>query len=253
MAARLNGSVGLAVAPFGAGPIRTFGTVQTAHAWSTSKVPVLATLLSTDERLGRTLTRADRQNATLALTESDNAAIESLFSSLEQLHGGLTPASDAVADMFRRAGDPNAVVNTVPNTQGFTTYGQSEWSLRDETTFYRALVRGCLLSSSDTRYVLGLMREVIPSQRWGAGSAGYPSSVQVAFKGGWGPVGGDYQVRQTAIIGSGNRGYTLAMIALPANGSFSDGTNMLSALATWARKHVELRAGRPPGACPATS
>lgn len=248
----LNGPVGLAVAPLGAGPVQTFGSVQIAHAWSTSKVPVLVTLLSTYEGLNRTLPAANRDEATLALTESDNAAIESLFSSLEQLRGGLVPASEAVQETFRKAGDRTAVVNTAPNDEGFTTYGQSEWSLRDEVIFYRALARGCLADQNDTSYVLGLMSNVIPSQRWGAGSAGYPSSIDLEFKGGWGPVGGDYEVRQTAIVGSGNQGYTMAMIALPASGSFTDGTNMLTALATWARQHFELGARRASTGCSGT-
>ena len=147
---RLSGSVGIAVAPLGAGPIQTFGTAQIAHAWSTSKVPVLVTLLVTDEQLNHGLSPAGREEATLALTESDNAAVEALFSSLEQLRGGLVPASEAVQEMFRMAGDRTAMVNTAPNNEGFTTYGQSEWSLSDEIIFYRALARGCLLDANDT-------------------------------------------------------------------------------------------------------
>jgi hypothetical protein len=253
LASQLDGSVGLAVAPLGAGPIETLGPAQIAHAWSTSKVPVLVTLLATDEQTGHGLDSASRQDATLALTESDNASIEALFNSLEQLRGGLVPASEAVQQMFRKAGDQTAVVNTAPNDEGFTTFGQSEWSLRDEIIFYRALARGCLIDPADTSYVLGLMGDVIPSQRWGAGSAGYPTSLALRFKGGWGPVDGAYQVRQTAIVGSGNRGYTMSMIALPASGSFTDGTNMLTAVATWARRHFDLESRNPPGGCSAPS
>lgn len=238
--AQLGGSVGLAVSPLGSGPITTFGPVQIAHAWSTSKVPVLVTLLYSYERTGQMLSPQGRQEATLALTESDNAAIEALFGALEQLKGGLIPASEAVQQKFREAGDDTAIVNTAPNDQGFTTYGQSEWTLRDEILFYRALARGCLLDPADTAYVLGLMQDVIPSQRWGAGSASYPGAVTLEFKGGWGPENGDYQVRQTAIVRSGNRGYVMTMIALPASGAFVDGTNMLTDLATWARQHFNL-------------
>jgi hypothetical protein len=250
--ARLSGPVGLAVAPLGVGPIRAFGRAQIAHAWSTSKVPVLVTLLANDEQRGTGLDSTERENATRALTESDNAAVEALFSSLERLRGGLVPASESIQAMFRKAGDSSAIVNTAPNDEGFTTYGQSEWSLRDEIIFYRALARGCLLDADDTGYVLGLMSNVTPSQRWGAGSAGYPGSVNVQFKGGWGPVDGAYQVRQTAIIGSGSQGYVLSMLALPASGSFSDGTNMLTALATWARRHFDLAARQRPHGCSGT-
>jgi hypothetical protein len=92
----LAGSVGLAVAPLGAGPIDSFGALQIAHAWSTSKVPVLTTLLRDDEQTGQRLSAEQRTDATLALVQSDNAAIEALFAALEQLHGGLVSASAAV-------------------------------------------------------------------------------------------------------------------------------------------------------------
>ncbi|MGI8557005.1 MAG: hypothetical protein ACR2ND_01640 [Solirubrobacteraceae bacterium] len=166
------------------------------------------TLLSNYEANHKVLSPQEQTDARRALTESDNAAIEALFSTLSQLTGGLVPASAAVQHTFRRAGDKTAIVNTAPNDQGFTTYGQSDWSLRDEIIFYRALARGCLLAPGGTNYVLRLMRDVTPSQRWGAGSAGYPTSIPLAFKGGWGPDNsGNYQIRQTAIVGSGDRGY----------------------------------------------
>jgi len=248
--AQLGGSVGLAVAPLGAGPIRTFGQVQIAHAWSTSKVPVIATLLSDYERRNEVLGPEGRTDATLAVEQSDNAAIDALFGQLEQIHGGLIPASEAMQQMLRQAGDETTIINTAPNNEGLTTEGQTEWSVSGEVTFYRALANGCLLDPQDTSYVVGLMRDVIPSQRWGAGSAGYPSPVPVAFKGGWGPdSSGAYQVRQTAIVGSGGRGYVVSMLALPASGSFSDGTSMITALATWARQQLNLNARTPPPSC----
>ncbi len=249
LAAGLGGSVGLALAPLGGGATIAFGDAQVARAWSTSKVPVLVTLLADLRRRGQTLSAQDRANAAAALEQSDNAAIEALFGRLEQIHGGLVAASAAVEHVLRKAGDAATIINTAPNSEGFTTYGQTDWSLRGEITFYRALSQGCLLSPQDTSYVLGLMRRVIPDQRWGAGSAGYSSGVSLAFKGGWGPQNGRYQVRQTAIISSGRRGYALSILALPASGTFADGTTMLTALATWARTHVNLRAAASGQAC----
>ncbi len=248
---QLAGAVGLAIAPLGGGPIETFGQAQVAPAWSTSKVPVLVTLLYGYERRGKTLDPQEHAYAAAALEQSDNASIEALFGELESIHGGLAPASAAVQQILRRAGDVTTTVNTAPNTEGFTTYGQTEWSLRNEVTFYRALARGCLLDPRDTSYVLGLMRSVIPSERWGAGSAGYPASVPLAFKGGWGPENGRYQVRQTAIVGSGSRGYVVSMLALPVSGSFDDGTATITALASWARQHIQLNASGRASGCPA--
>ena len=252
LAGQLQGSEGLAVAPLGRGRIDTFGSYQAGHAWSTSKVPVLATLLGDYEKSGQVLSAQGHTDAALALEQSDNAAAESLFSILEQIHGGLDGASIAVQHTLERAGDHHTTINTAPNDQGFTTWGQSIWSTTGEILFYRALARGCLLGPHDTAYVLGLMRSVIQSQRWGAGEAGYPSAVPLAFKGGWGPEAGGYLVRQTAIVGSGDRGYVMSMIAKPASGSFADATAMITALAGWARHHVELDSRRPAASCSAS-
>jgi Beta-lactamase enzyme family len=248
---QLKGAVGLAVAPLGRGPIDTFGSYQADHAWSTSKVPVLTTLLRDYENSGQVLSAQGHTDAALALEQSDNTAAEALFSALEQIHGGLGGASAAVQRTLERAGDHHTTINTAPNDQGFTTWGQSIWSTTGEILFYRALARGCLLGPHDTAYVLHLMRSVIPSERWGAGGAGYTSSVPLAFKGGWGPEAGGYLVRQTAIVGSGIRGYVMSMIAKPASGSFADGTAMITALASWARHHVEFDS-RPAAGCSAS-
>ncbi len=139
---------------------------------------------------------------------------------------------------MRRAGDTATTVNTAPNSSGFTTWGQTRWSATGEVTFYRALAAGCLLSQADTGYVVGLMQGVESDQRWGAGSAGYPATVALAFKGGWGPEdGGGYLVRQSAIVTTGHgRGWVLSYLAKPSDGSFGTGTQMLSALATWAAR-----------------
>jgi hypothetical protein len=250
LAATLGGAAGLAVAPLGKGPVQRLGALQDGHAWSTMKVPVLTTLLGDDEQSGQALSPQEQTDATLALEQSDNAAAEELFAQLEQIHGGLVPASEAVQQTLVAAGDLHTSINTAPNTGGFTTWGQSLWSPSGEVRFYRALARQCLLDPRDTEYVLGLMRSVIPAQRWGAGAANYPSSLPLGFKGGWGPdEAGDYLVRQTAIVGSGDTGYVLSVIALPSGGAFSEGVSMITAIASWARRHLRIGPA-PPASCP---
>jgi len=249
--AQIGGQVGLSVAPLGAGVIHTFGSLQTGHAWSTMKVPVLATLLADYEHSGQMLSPQGHTDAALALEQSDNAAAEALFGELEQIHGGLGPASAAVQQTLGNAGDQSTTINIAPNTQGFTTWGQSEWSTSGEILFYRSLADGCLLGPHDTAYVLSLMRNVTGSQRWGAAAAGYPTTVPLAFKAGWGPEGGGYLVRQTAIVGSGAHGYVLSMLALPAGGSFAQGVSMITTLASWARQHLALNATSSPAQCAA--
>lgn len=242
------GAVGLAIAPLGDGSILTFGQLQVGHGWSTMKVPVLTTVLREFEQRGTQLDGQAQADATRALEASDNAAAEDLFAGLEGSNGGLVGASAAVQDTLGAAGDTSTVVNTAPNSGGFTTWGQTEWPASGEVTFYRALARGCLLSSTDTRYVLGLMGNVESDQRWGAGSAGLPQPLM--FKGGWGPEdGAGYLVRQTAIVGSGTRGYVFSMLARPSDGAFGTGTSMLTQTAGWVARTFPANLTAPAAGC----
>jgi hypothetical protein len=246
----LPGTVGLAIAPLGQGPVVTFGSLQVGHAWSTMKVPVLTTVLRELEASGSSLSPQGRGYAQAALEHSDNSAAEALFSGLEQTDGGLTGASGALQGTLRAAGDQTTTINTSPNSGGFTTWGQSLWSATGEVTFYRSLARGCMLAPADTQYVLGLMSNVESDQRWGAGSAGFPAGTQLQFKGGWGPEnGGGYLVRQTAIVGSGDRGYVLSMLARASDGSYSSGAHLLTQVASWVAHSVSPSVSHPGAGC----
>jgi hypothetical protein len=220
------------------------GSLITGHAWSAIKVPLLVTLLRDRGSQGQ-LTSQERSWAQLALTQSDNQAAIGMFSSLERAHGGLVGASAAVQQTLRRAGDPITEVNTAPNSGGFTTFGQTVWSGRAATLFYRSLARGCLLAPTDTRYVLNLMSQVAGDQRWGMGQVNVRGRP-VAFKGGWGPeTGGRYLVRQSAIVGAGARGYVVTILAESGVGSFETGTQALTALARWVAGHIDPALSRP--------
>jgi hypothetical protein len=245
LAATLPGSVGVAIEPLAGGPISAYGQLQVGHAWSTMKVPVLATVLR------RSGGKFDQQAlAARALEASDNAAAEALFADLERTQGGLDGASLAVQDTLRNSGDAATTVNTAPNTEGFTTWGQSEWSASDEVRFYRSLARGCLLDSGQTRYVLNLMSEVEADQRWGAGSAALPAQLPLGFKGGWGPeADGRYLVRQTVIAGSGDQGYVFSMLAKPSDGQFATGTELLTDVAHWVGQKFPMTATHSDRGC----
>jgi hypothetical protein len=81
------------------------------------------------------------------------------------------------------------------------------------------------------------MRNVITTERWGLGSAGF---VSPAFKGGWGPEpGGSYVVRQTGIVGNGSAAAAAAIVTRPP--SFQIGTSVLTRIAGWL--HEELTIG----------
>jgi hypothetical protein len=215
-------------------------------AWSTMKVGVLSALLH-DEG---SLSAAQQALAMEAITQSDNAAINTLFADLEAKTGGLDPASLAIQDLLRRAGDDATQVNTVDPGNGFSTFGHTLWSPSESVRFYRSLALGCLLSPAQTRDVIGLMEHIEPSESWGLGSGGFEPPLHTAFKGGWGPESFGYLVRQSGIVvsisGSQASGAAVSMVSdAPA---FSTGTGVLTSVALWLHRYLNLVA-RPALAC----
>lgn len=239
------GEVGIAVTALdGAEPI-AIGDADTGRAWSTMKVPLLVALL---DRVGGEgeLSADERAQAEAALTASDNEAALALFDRLGGLEGGTDAASAAIEEVLRRSGDSETEVNTDPSPEGYSTFGQTNWSASDSALFFRALAGGCLLDEADTEFVLSLLEGVVADQRWGLGEAGVPGGAKVAFKGGWGPEsGGGYLVRQSGVVlnneGMDSKGYVLSVIAIPddtSEGSFAAGQDLVSEAASLVSRHT---------------
>lgn len=248
----LSGTNGIAVSSLSGEKISTLGNLRTGRAWSTMKVPVLVTLMRDYAEAGKSLSSSEQANAAAALTRSDNDAAKALFRTLVSRNEDVDGASAKIDETLRASGDDRTNVNTVDPGNGFTTFGQTEWSTAASAKFFRALANNCLLSKPDTKYVLDLMEQVASDQNWGAGSAGFDSS-HVAYKGGWGPEsGGDYLVRQDAIVGTGSRGIVIAMISLPggAGDSFAAGQQAMTKMAEWAAENVNSK-GDDSFKCPA--
>jgi hypothetical protein len=243
LAASVPGHLELAVQPLGSGTAEQLGGDEPAHGWSTTKVPVLVALLKARGAAG--LTSQEQSWAQSAITESDNASVLSLFGDLQRLKGGLGGASGYIESVLRDAGDGETSVATAPPPAGaVTTFGQTEWSPAESVKFFRALALGCLLPSSETSYVIGLMQQIESSESWGLGSAGFSS---VAFKGGWGPEEGGYLVRQAGIIDPGSPAAVAVAIVNRAP-DFATGTETLTKTAEWLSHHLNLTA-RPAAGC----
>jgi beta-lactamase class A len=234
LAASVPARLGLVVQPLGGGAPREFGDFPEGHAWSSIKVPILATLL---REQGEALGPEEAGWARSAITSSDNEAAASLFGRIEESHGGLTGASQAVEAVLHEAGSASTLVATAPPPPGaVSTYGQTEWSLLDAAQFFTALGRCEVLGPAGTGLVESLMEEVISEQRWGLGEAGFPAGWRVAMKGGWGPeaeAGGGYLVRQSGLVQDGNGGVAVAMIAMDESGSYPTGAADLTKMAQW--------------------
>jgi beta-lactamase family protein len=233
LASSLSAQIGLAVQPLGGGETREFGDLRAGHAWSSIKVPILATLL---REQGEALGPEEEDWAASAITASDNEAAASLFGKIEEHQGGLIEASQAVEDVLHEAGSAPTQVATAPPPPGaVSTYGQTEWSVGDTAQFFAALGRCEVLGPTGTRYIESLMESVIPEQRWGLGEGGFPSGWRVGMKGGWGPgaESGDYLVRQSGLIQDATGGIAVAMIVKDDSGTYPGGASDLTQLAQW--------------------
>jgi hypothetical protein len=240
--ASLPGTIGLAIGPPGSGPSVVAGALTTGSAWSTSKVPVaLRVLKDTGGPSGLSSAQADEMRR--ALTLSDNEAALALFSDLESSHGGPAGAAAAVGEVLAEAGDTTTRISSV-GRDGFTPFGQTEWSLELQELFMSQLVAGCVGSPASSDYVLDLMGEV-SSDTWGLGSAGLPAR----WKGGWGPgIDGRYLVRQMGVLElGGGKKTVVALAALADDGSFEAGQSMATSLAQWAADRAAQFAGSTSG------
>jgi hypothetical protein len=225
--AQVHAPVGIAVTAVGADqPPIILGDLQSGPAWSTIKVPLAIAALREEDPP----TVAAAMSA--AITESDNAAAETIWAGL----GDPITAAHKVEAVLRETGDPTTVEFRKLRPE-FTAFGQTDWSLADQAKFVSSAV-------CDTRNapIFALMGEVVPDQSWGIGTI--PNS---RFKGGWGPsTAGSYLVRQIGTLGAPTGTVAVAMAAAPASGSFTDGTTELTDVANWLHDHL---AALPAGQC----
>jgi Beta-lactamase enzyme family len=207
----IPGEVGLALSLVGPRQkIEELGTLRSGVAWSTIKVPIALAVEARgpDER--------DDELIDAALTVSDNEASLELWRRL----GSPAAAAAAVQDVLASAGDTVTRVEQRILREGYTSFGQTEWSLRAQAQLMAALPG---LPHSEP--IRAHMRRVVPEQRWGLGVLG----EDVELKGGWGPdPDGRHLVRQMGILDSG---LAVALATVPADGTLESGIAILDRLA----------------------
>jgi hypothetical protein len=228
LAGSLSGQQGLAVSPLGLDKrVERIGAIRSAVAWSTSKVPVAMAVIASGGEA------AQQGNLRRAITASDNAAAEQLWSSL----GGGQAAAGAADQQLRDAGDTHTSVEYRSlRGAGYTPFGQTNWALTDQARFTAGLV-----CSRPGQQVLSLMNQVVAGQRWGLGSAG----VNGQFKGGWGPgsspgASGGYLDRQMGVLTIHGKPLAVTVATRPADGSHETGTRNLTAIARWLVAHADV-------------
>jgi beta-lactamase family protein len=219
LASKLHATMGIVISAVGTHPKQlVFGDWTSGPAWSTSKVPLTITALS--EENPPTVTDAIRA----AITESDNAAAESIWENL----GDPVTAARKVEAVLRKYGDPTTVEWRKVRPE-FTAFGQTIWSLSDQARFTAAAV-----CDSAAAPIFTLMGEVQGAQRWGLGTI-----TDTRFKGGWGPSRtGNYLVRQLGVLKTPTGLTVVAVATEPASGSFNDGIQNLTEVSKWLASHL---------------
>jgi beta-lactamase class A len=172
------------------------------------KVDILEALLVQRGRNG--LTRREAALARLMIERSDNNAATDLWREV----GGARGVRSFNAAAGLRGTSPSACV--VCGGFPWPGWGLTTTTPADQISLLRQLAEpGPLLSDADRRYALGLMEDVIPSQRWGI-SAGVSPQATVALKDGWLPLDAarkDWQVNSIGWISGGGRDYLIAVLS----------------------------------------
>lgn len=139
---------------------------------SVVKVTILGALLRKALDQHRYLTSTEASRARAMITKSDNNAASALWSQLGRSY---------IQHFLNLAG----MKQTTLGPGGY--WGLTQITAHDESLLLRVLLRGnTILSNASRAYALGLMAQVISSQRWGV-PAGAPRTLVVHVKNGWLP------------------------------------------------------------------
>jgi Beta-lactamase enzyme family len=173
------------------------------YAASVIKVTILSALLM---KVGGPshLTAAQKNLAVLMITQSDNAAAQTLWEE---------EGIPAVQNFLDKAGMTETEVNDA--------WGLTRITAHDELRLLQVLTDSTVLSSASRGYVLTLMSEVISSERWGI-SSGAPSVEKLHIKNGWLNYPGvtDWNINSIGTF-TGPEDYEIVVLSAPS--SLADG------------------------------
>lgn len=186
-----------------------------AYTASVVKVDILAALL----RRKGTLSASQRMLAAAMIERSDNTAATTLYGQIGGAAG--LRAFDSAAGLTM----------TTPSS----SWGLTRTSSLDQVRLLRELaLPNSVLTSTQRSYELGLMANVVTSQRWGV-TGGVPAGVTVSLKNGWLPLsaarGGGWQVNSIGYVHGQGRRYVIAVLTHSPSFSYGVATiNRISAI-----------------------
>ncbi|MBN3511469.1 hypothetical protein JYB55_21805 [Mycolicibacterium septicum] len=216
LAEQIPGQVGVAIS--NGHRTLSFGTWNTGPAWSTIKVPLAIAAARRDPTTSAPLIER-------AITASDNAAADQLWSSL----GEPTAAAAAVHQVLADGTNPDVQVQAEQIRPPYSPYGQTIWPQADAARFAWALP--CIPGAEP---VLAQMRNITAGQQWGLAA-----TDNTVAKGGWGPdPDGNYLARQIGLIHTETGTLGVAIATSPDDGTFTTATALLNNLANWVTQNA---------------
>lgn len=176
-----------------------YGSGRRYDSASTIKVAVVAALLRIAQKQRRELTARERSLARASIIRSDNDATTVLWRQIGRTR-------------FQRFLDAVGMRATRLDPAGH--WGLTRVTAVDQLRLLLTLTRdGDVLTRASRRYLLGLMSQVISSQRWGT-PAGASSKVAVRVKNGWLPRSTHgWRVHSLGIFGDERRDYLMAVLS----------------------------------------
>ncbi|MER5969008.1 serine hydrolase [Streptomyces sp. NPDC002055] len=175
LAHRLHGRPGTSAVAFYDRPTATSCSYNAEAAFDSAsvvKVTVLGALLRQAMERRYPLTAEEVRLTTAMITESDNASTSELWRRI---------GPDGIRHFLELAG----LRHTVPGADGH--WGLTRITAGDQLRLLRLLTsENPVLDRPARAYALGLMRRVVPEQRWGV-PAGAPGTAAVQLKNGWLP------------------------------------------------------------------
>lgn len=190
-ARRRTGSVSFAIVDE-RGRIHAFHRGRRYHSASLVKAMLMVAYLRQRGVRNRRLRGPDRALLGPMIRVSDNGAASAVQSRV---------GFGAMRRLARRAG--------MRRFRPSPVWGGSEVTARDQARFFFRIRN--LTPRRHRKYALGLLRRIVPGQRWGIPQA-RPKGWSTHFKGGWYQSGGGWRVHQAALLRRGKRKLALAVL-----------------------------------------
>jgi hypothetical protein len=161
------------------------------------KTIILAALLRWHQETGTALSAYEQDEATAMITESDDDAATDLWDEV-----GRTRLQQFL--------DAAKMTETELGSGGY--WGLTQVTAHDEMLLLRLLDQSNpVLTATSRSYELGLMADVISSQRWGT-PAGAPGDVTVHVKNGWLGDAAGWHINSLGLFTGEDRNYMMAVL-----------------------------------------